>query len=361
MLSALLLPMGLACSAAAHAQETDAQPLEAAQPAAQQTARPPSEMQALIPALTGRWTIHEKFEPDEWTPNGGSGEGEETWRAGPGGFTLMQEIHDNGSAGELYGVAFLWWDQDRGFQELWCDQNNPKGCDLAGSVVQWDGRQLEFDTEVPRGDGKVLTHEVFTNITPDSFEQTVDIGKTRDTMKRWLTAQAKRIPDAEVPKQRAALADEADLLTLMAKRRKATVEGDSKAIAESMADEYVQTDIYGHVQGKKAWLDEDFKPLAVLIQAGKFHWEAFEEKDVHLTLHDHTAVATGKLVLQGAGARADLARHTWVAEAGAMFRSSLQFTRVYSRQHGEWVLVAVHEGVPLAAGAEDVGGQKPQP
>ena len=352
----LLLAMDLCCAAAASGQETEVQ--ETAQPAAHQPAHPPSEMQGLIRALTGRWTIREKFAPDDWTPNGGSGEGQETWRAGPGGFTFMEEIHDNGAGGELYGVAFLWWDQDRGLQTLWCDQNNPRGCDVAGLVVQWDGRQLTFDKEVLRGDGKLLTHEEFTNITPDSFEQTVDIGETSDTMKRWLTAEATRIPNAEVRKPRAPLADEADLLALMAKRRKASIEGNSKAIAESMADEYVQTDINGNVRGKQAWLDEDFKPLAALIEGGKFHWEAFEEKDIHLALLGDTAVATGRLVLQGAGARADQARHTWVADAGAMFRSSLEFTRVYSRQHGEWVLVAVHEGVPLAASG--VGETKPQ-
>jgi ketosteroid isomerase-like protein len=346
LLTALLLPMGLAREAGARAQEADAQ---APQPAAQETAHPAPEMLALMRALNGRWTIREKFEPNEVTPDGGSGEGEETWRAGPGGFTLVEEIHENGTPGELYGVAFLWWDQDRGLQALWCDQNNPRGCDLAGSVVQWDGRQLTFDMEAPRGDGKLLTHEVFTNITPDSFEQTVDIGESSDAMKRWLTVQATRIPSAAVPKPRGALADEADLLALMAKRRKASMEGDSKTIAESMADEYVQTDIYGNVRGKKVWLEGDFKPLAALMQAGKFRWEVFEEKDVHLALHGDTAIATGRLVLQGAGARLDQARHTWMVDAGAMFRSSLQFTRVYSRQHGEWVLAAVHDAVPLAA------------
>ena len=358
LLTALWLPLGWACPAAVRAQEADKQPQQATQGSGQQTARPAPEMQALIRALSGRWTIHERFEADEWTPNGGNGEGEETWRAGPGGFTFMEEIHDNGAGGELYGEALLWWDQDRGFQALWCDQNNPKGCDLTGLAVQWDGRQLAFDTEVPRGDGKVLTHEVFTNITPDSFEQTVEIGGTSDTMKRWLTIQATRIRDAAVAKPRAALADEADLLALMAKRRKASMEGDSKAIGESMTDEYVQTDTYGNVRGKKAWLEEDFKPLAALIQAGKFHWEVFEERDVHLALHGDTAVATGKLVMQGAGARSDQPRHSWVAEAGAMFRSSLQFTRVYSRQNGEWALLAEHHGVPLGAG--DVGETKPR-
>lgn len=366
LFTTLVWAMSLGCAAAVRAQEADAQPQQvtqgapqgSAQASAQQTARPAPEMQALIRALSGRWTIREKFELDEWTPNGGNGEGEETWRAGPGGVTFMEEIHDNGAGRELFGEALLWWDQDRGLQALWCDQNNPRGCDLTGLAVQWDGRQLAFDTEAARGDGKVLTHEVFTNITPDSFEQTVDVGETKETMKRWLTIQGTRTREAAVAKPRAALADEADLLALMAKRRKASMEGDSKTIGESMADEYVRTDIYGNVRGKKVWLEEDFKPLAALIQAGKFRWEVFEERAVHLALHGDTAVATGKLVMQGAGARLEQARHGWVAEAGAMFRSSLQFTRVYSRQHGEWVLVAVHEGVPLAAGG--VGETKPQ-
>src|SRR5689334_2818175 len=101
LLTTLLGATSLGYAAAVRAQEADAQPQGAAQVSAQQAARPAPEMQALIRALSGRWTIHEKFELDEWTPNGGNGEGEETWRAGPGGVTFMEEIHDSGAGGEL--------------------------------------------------------------------------------------------------------------------------------------------------------------------------------------------------------------------------------------------------------------------
>ncbi len=56
-------------------------------------------MQSLAKAFEGKWRIEEKYEPDEWTPNGGTGYGEEVWRRGPGGFTFMEEVHDHGPTG----------------------------------------------------------------------------------------------------------------------------------------------------------------------------------------------------------------------------------------------------------------------
>ena len=53
---------------------------------------------------------------------------------------------------------------------------------------------------------------------------------------------------------------EAELGAAMAERMKANVEGDTEKIASSLADEYLQTDIYGYVQDKTAWLNEYFKP-----------------------------------------------------------------------------------------------------
>jgi hypothetical protein len=64
---------------------------------------------------------------------------------------------------------------------------------------------------------------------------------------------------------------EAELRAAMAERRKASLEGDSEKVANSLADEYLQTDISGYVQDKTAWLNEYFKPLAELIKTGKFH------------------------------------------------------------------------------------------
>src|SRR5690348_15813504 len=56
--------------------------------------QPAPEMQSLTKAFEGKWRISEKYEHDEWTPNGGVGVGEEVWRRGPGGFTFMEVVHN---------------------------------------------------------------------------------------------------------------------------------------------------------------------------------------------------------------------------------------------------------------------------
>src|SRR4029077_13593612 len=100
----------------------------------------------------------------------------------------------------------------------------------------------------------------------------------------------------------------------LAERVKAHVEGDTEKIASSLADEYLQTDIYGYVQDKTTWLNEYFKPLAELIKAGKFRWDTFNEKDVRIRAYGDSAVVMGSLEAKGTGARADRERHTWVAD-----------------------------------------------
>ena len=140
---------------------------------------------------------------------------------------------------------------------------------------------------------------------------------------------------------------EAELRATLAERMKAHVEGDTEKIASSLADEYLQTDIYGYVQDKTAWLDEYFKPLAELIKAGKFRWDTFNEKDVRIRAYGDSAVVMGSLEAKGTGARADRERHTWVADPSTSFSGTLRFTRVYIKRNGKWLLVAVHNAVPL--------------
>ncbi len=84
-----------------------------------QEPQPTPEMQSLAKAFEGRWAITEKYEPDEWTPNGGTGYGEEVWRRGPGAFTFMEEVNDHGPTGESFGLALSWWDKDKGLQGMW--------------------------------------------------------------------------------------------------------------------------------------------------------------------------------------------------------------------------------------------------
>jgi len=133
----------------------------------------------------------------------------------------------------------------------------------------------------------------------------------------------------------------------MDERRKASVAGDTEKIANSMADDYIQTDIAGYVQNKTSWLKEYFKPLAELIRTGKFHWDTFDEKDIQIHMYGDTAVVIGTLELKGSGAR-PTPQHSWVADPDAHPNLKLWFTRVYVKRDAKWLLAALHNAVPLS-------------
>jgi len=134
---------------------------------------------------------------------------------------------------------------------------------------------------------------------------------------------------------------ETELRAFMAELRKASIEGDVDTIANSMTDDYVQTDINGYRQDKATWLNEYFKPLANLIKAGKFHWDEYERKNLQFRFYGDCAVVTGELELKGTGAKFG-PQHTWVAEPNATFSGTLHFTHIYIKQNRKWLLAALH-------------------
>ena len=138
---------------------------------------------------------------------------------------------------------------------------------------------------------------------------------------------------------------EIELRETMAELHKAALEGDTEKTASLMADDYLQTDVSGHVQDKTAWLNEYARPLAELIKSKKFRWETYEETEVHLHVYDDAAVVMGTLDLKGVGARWG-AGHTWVADPNAHPSLTLSFTRVFIRRNGKWMLAAIHNVVP---------------
>jgi len=304
--------------------------------------QPAPEMQGLESALAGRWSITEKFEPDEWTPNGGTGYGEEVWRRGPGGFTFMEEIHDHTAFEEGYGLGLSWWDKTKGLQGLWCINTNQQGCDLqnvqSGFGPKWDGRQLVVDMEFPRNGKTLAWHEVFSDITPTSFVQTADIGEKGGPLKRWLTIHATKVEEWGP-------LDAADFRAAVAKRHQAMIDGDEGTVDRLTAKEYAQTDIFGRVQDKTSWMNEYFRPLAALIKSGKFRWERYEERDVRVTMVGGTAVVTGALAMKGAGAK--ITQGKWEEAAGASIEGTFRFTRVWIKRDGTWLLAAVHNSVPM--------------
>ena len=73
------------------------------------------QVQKLLKSLSGTWSITE-YDPSK-TPSIGVGHGREIWRPGPGGPSMIEEFHTTGRAGEVVGMAVLWWDgTEQGFR-----------------------------------------------------------------------------------------------------------------------------------------------------------------------------------------------------------------------------------------------------
>ena len=135
------------------------------------------EMQSLIKALSGRWTLSVKFEANAAMPNGSEGTGEETWQSGPGGFTLLEEERIPTPGGDAYLLGVIWWDGQTGsLHGMECNNQLPTGCDPKGSVnditVKWDGKAFSINEWETHGGKRTLWHEVWSDITPTSFTQT---------------------------------------------------------------------------------------------------------------------------------------------------------------------------------------------
>jgi len=142
-------------------------------------------------------------------------------------------------------------------------------------------------------------------------------------------------------------ADQVDpqLTMAMAERTTANINGDVASIENLMTDDYVQTDISGHVQTKSEWLEQYFKPVAQLIKDKKFHWTSFHENDVQIHVYQDTAIVVGNLSLEGVGATFK-GGEGWVAAPDAHVGPSvLCFTRVWLHQNGEWKLAAIHNSL----------------
>jgi hypothetical protein len=55
--------------------------------------------------------VTEEVEASETMPNGGAGQGEEVYRLGPGGASIIEEIHLKEPGGDTSGLGVGWWDQ----------------------------------------------------------------------------------------------------------------------------------------------------------------------------------------------------------------------------------------------------------
>ncbi len=157
------------------------------------------EMQSLAKTLEGNWSTTYEFEPGAMSPTGGSGTGEEAWRIGPGGYVLMEEEHVHASSGEMYLIAFHWWDKNtNSLRGMLCNNSGPAACDFntySNSSLRWNGKQLRIDMEFPQGGKKMSWLEVWSGITATSFTQTGDMGEVGGPLKRAVTIRGSKVAE----------------------------------------------------------------------------------------------------------------------------------------------------------------------
>lgn len=156
--------------------------------------QPSPEMRRLVTALSGTWSLTLKIEPTKSSPKGGAGKGEETWVPGPGGLSIVENYHSTGDEGEISGFAVIWWETNAGkFQVTWCDNGSPNGCAVIKHGAKWEGSQLVAMDEWQEHGKKTTFKEIFSDITPTSFKQTLYLGEAESELKKFMTITATRI------------------------------------------------------------------------------------------------------------------------------------------------------------------------
>lgn len=163
--------------------------------------QPPAEMQSLEKALVGKWSTTYDFEPGGMSSTKGTGEGEEVWRTGPGNYVLMEEEHAQTPFGEMFLLAFHWWDKNTAsLRGMLCNNSGPAACNIDSyynSTLTWDGKQLVIEMQFPQEGKKMLWHEVWSGITATSFTQTGDMGEMGGALKRAVTIHGRRAETAK--------------------------------------------------------------------------------------------------------------------------------------------------------------------
>jgi hypothetical protein len=133
-----------------------------------------------------------------------------------------------------------------------------------------------------------------------------------------------------------------EVLAAFSERDKVFVAGDETKMAQVMSDDYLQTDVSGHVQDKQAWLSEYFRPLAALLRSGETRVTTFDRSDIVVRDLGDTVVVAGKQTFKFAGV------DPWNPKVN--FQPGpprvLRFTQVWIKRSEAWKLAVVHNAIP---------------
>jgi ketosteroid isomerase-like protein len=133
----------------------------------------------------------------------------------------------------------------------------------------------------------------------------------------------------------------ADALAALAERDDAFLSADPNLVAQFMTDDYLQTDIHGLVQDKKAWLAAYYCPLAAEMKAGRLRWDLFQRSELKTRLMNNVVVIIGNLRYRCT---------TESASAPPRAADLLHFTHVWAMRDTRWKLAVVHNAASPVSG-----------
>jgi hypothetical protein len=149
------------------------------------------EMDRLAKALAGNWDTTETMERSEIFPDGGSRHGTVHVRLASGGYTLIYEVHSNGSAGKLDGFHTIWWDRGtKLYYFLACFNNPDHPCRMRGTA-HWDGDTFVNDY-VEMIDGKKTQWRDSFTITATTHTLVAAMDMGHGTRKAFITTRGTR-------------------------------------------------------------------------------------------------------------------------------------------------------------------------
>jgi ketosteroid isomerase-like protein len=111
-----------------------------------------------------------------------------------------------------------------------------------------------------------------------------------------------------------------EIRTLEQERNTAIVHGDAATLNRMTSEDYTFITLRGELR-TKAEIVKGF-------QTGSFHYQSREISDLNIRVFGDTAVVTGRSTQKG-------------MENGKDYSGDYRFTRVYVRQNGKWITVAL--------------------
>jgi hypothetical protein len=145
------------------------------------------EMRRLRDAFAGTWKTAEEFTPSRIYPKGAQRQGVARFHTATGGSTLVEDVHSDGSAGQLDLMVVIWWDEDVGAYEVFtCAAAGANPCRLRGEA-HWEGHTFVNTYVQGRGDDALRWRDTFSDFTPTSFTLVAAIETPSGAMRPIIT------------------------------------------------------------------------------------------------------------------------------------------------------------------------------